>query len=273
MSGTVSAYGRLSGSLNANLKGPFYLALSNVGMVTKNFKLKELNTVLLIQSTSPLTTESDQKISIGSLTSFVPFSNIRLTLKLDERFAQIKNLSTFLFNVPLYAEETLLPYQNVGTLIYLRNKNDNLSDSTNFLTLKDWKIANPIIGNILFPLEIRDMAFNLKNAVLKLTDLKATYQGKADKKPAFLEDGKEILVKSGNITIDTNPLQPDLVKMSAVLETILNPSEEKQTIRESFSGKISDIATIKEIKSAPLDSEIKSQVKYVQERAESYRVK
>ena len=273
LSGTLAAYGRVSGNLNTNIKGPFYLALSGIDLMTKDLKVFDLNTVLLIQSLDPLTTESEQKISVGLLDSFIPLSNIKLTLKLEERFAQIRNLSAILAGIPIMAEESLVPYQNVGTLVYLHSDDNNLSNAIRAIKFKDWDLSGNLKGSILFPVEIRDMALNVKNAVLQLFNADMTYTGVESKKPELLGSDKGIFVRSGTLTVDTNTDSPEHVKISMVLDTNLKPSNIKKNIRDTFRSNLTDLMTFEKPEINLLDPEIKTQIEYVQERTEAYRIK
>ena len=269
----MAAYGRVSGNLNTNIRGPFYLALSGIDLMTKDLKVLDLNTVLLIQSLNPLTTESEQKISIGLLDSFIPLSNIKLILKLEERFAQIRNLSAILAGIPIKAEESLVPYQNVGTLIYLHSDDNNLSNAIKALKFNDWDLSGNLKGSILFPVEIRDMALNVKNAVLQLFNADMTYIGTQAQKPELLGSDKGIFVRSGTLTVDTNTDNAEHVKISMVLDTNLKPSNIKKNIRDTFRGNLADIMMFEKPEIDRLDPEIKTQIEYVQERTEAYRVK
>lgn len=273
LSGTLSAYGHVSGNVNTNIKGPFYLALSDIGLMTKDLKISGLNTVLLIQSLNPLTTESEQKITVGLLDSFIPLSNIKLTLKLEERFAQIRNLSAILAGIPIVAEESLVPYQNVGTLIYLHSDDNSLTNALQAIKFKNWDLTGNLKGSILFPVEIRDMALNVKNAVLQLFNADMTYTGPDSQKPDLLGTDKEIFVRSGTLTVDTNTENPEHLKVSMVLDTNLKPSNIKKNIRDTFRGNLSNIMTFVKPTIDQLDPEIKTQIEYVQERTEAYRVK
>ena len=143
---------------------------------------------------------------------------------MEERFAQIRNLSAILAGIPIVAEESLVPYQNVGTLIYLHSDDNSLTNALQAIKFKNWDLTGNLKGSILFPVEIRDMALNVKNAVLQLFNADMTYTGPDSQKPDLLGTDKEIFVRSGTLTVDTNTENPEHLKVSMVLDTNLKPT-------------------------------------------------
>ncbi|MBQ7413139.1 MAG: hypothetical protein IJV07_02560 [Alphaproteobacteria bacterium] len=272
ISGQVTAYGRLSGNIYGNINGPFYLALSNIDLRSKNLSVQGLNTALLVQSAYPFVTEADQKFYISRIHSFIPLSNIDLVLRLDERFAQLKKLTAEIAGIQLTAEEALIPYKNVGTLVYLRSVNSDLSRIAQMVQLKNWNISGAITGSLLLPIEIRNMALNVKNSTLQVSDALLRYTGPMAEKPSVLENNTEVSVRSGSLSLDSSADTPDKIKLSLVLDTLLKPTNLRKTIRDTYTGNLLDIVSFKEETDSRLPIELDMQIRHIQEQAQRFRV-
>lgn len=272
--GRVSAYGHLSGNLYSELKGPLYVSLSDFGFETDQLKIQNLNAALSAQSVRPFVTDPDQKIYIGSIESFLPISDVDITLKAEDNYAQLRELSANVSGIRLYAGETVVPYKNIGTLIYLRNRDEDLTDITKTVQIKDWKNNGSVRGSILFPVEIKDMSLNVRNAILQVFDAEMEYTGPAKNKPAFMGKNTKFSVTSGTVTIDT--LAQDGTKdnkISVLLDTVLLPSRLKKTLRHVFSGKLSDVMTFRSSPAAHVSPDLMSQIRHIQNQADKFRVK
>ena len=271
--GKLAAYGSISGNLYSGLTGPFYLSLSDFGFETDQLEIKDLNTVLSLQSLVPLVTDSEQEIYIGDINSVIPISNVDIILKAEDNYAQVKELSADVAGIRLNAGETVVPYKNIGTLIYLRNQDEDLTGIMKVNKLKDWKNIGSIRGSILFPLEIKDMSLSIKNAILQLFGAELEYVGNASNKPKFLDKNTKIEINSGTVTVDTSEQTKKSIKVSVLLDTVLLPSRLKKTLRHVFPGKLSDVMTFRSSPAAHVSPDLMSQIRHIQNQANKFRVK
>ena len=243
-SGKVAAYGMLRGNIYGNLSGPVYMALSDVSLKTEDIQVDKINAALSIQSLQPFMTEMEQDIFIEGISAFIPIENIRLSVRLDNKFAQLTRLSATIAGIPLDAEPTLVPYKGVGTLLYLKNQNSDLSKVAKGIKLTDWVFDGKISGNILIPVEVKDLGVNVRNAVVQLSKATLKYSGKEAAKPAFMENNKQFDIQSGTITIDDSNNDDNRVKVSLVLDTLIGYEQKKKIkkmVRYAFEKPLSGL--------------------------------
>ena len=183
-------------------------------------------------------------------------------------------MSANVSGVRLYAGETVVPYKNIGTLIYLRNKDENLTNIAKVLQVKNWKNIGSIYGNILFPIEVKNMSLNIRNAILQISSAEMEYAGPAKDKPASMDKNTKFSVTSGTVSIDTsaqNELKEN--KISVLLDATLLPSRLKKTIRYVSSENLSNVITFRPLPNTQVSPELLSQINHIHQLANKFRIK
>ena len=240
------------------------MALSDVKLKTDALDIQGLSTAMTLQSFNPIVTNVDQNIYISRLNSFIPLENLNIILRLDEKFAHLSQAKADIFGIPVYGEETLLPYKGVGTLVYMKNNTTNLTDLKKSVFLKNWEVLGDIQGQILFPIEFRDSTLDLKNINLQLSGMNLNYTGKD--KLDFLENNKEIDIRSANISVELNTDDRKKIKAVSVIEMILEPEKIKKTLRDTFIGSLTDIIWFRNIKRGSIPTEIQNSIDLIHEK-------
>ena len=274
ISGEVAAYGKLTGNMKTGIDGPFYIAISDANIETKDITIQGINTALSMQSLVPFTTLPKQQVSIQKLQSILPINNIDMTLRLDNRFAQLTSLTADIAGIPFSTEETLIPYRNVATLIYLRNNDNDLSEIKKFLSIPNWQIAGDLYGSIFLPIEIKNLALSVKNTSLQLSDATFKYTGRSSKKPSFLGPETQFSVRSGNILLDANQTTQNELNITFLMDVLLgNNGKVKKNIRETITGNISQFIKFSNRKPKPILKTIDRQIQKIFQNIESLQTK
>ena len=274
LSGEIAAYGKLDGNIRTGINGPFYIALSNVGLKTKDIELDGINTVLSMQSLVPFVTLPKQPVFIKKIKSVFPIDDIEMLLRLENRFAQISSLTANIVGIPFTAEDTLVPYKNVATLLYLRNEDSDISDLKNALSVPNWKIGGNLYGSIFLPIEIKNMALSVRNASIQLSDAQLDYTGSVKKKPKFLDKEKQFFVKSGSVLIDTKENNRDEVNITFLMDILLGENSKiKKNIRETITTDISGFMKSKEKESKQIPQNIENQIEKIFKNTSSFLIK
>ncbi len=270
VSGSFSGYGQISGNFGGKLEGPFYVALSDVNLKTDALDIQGLNAALSLRSLNPIVTNLDQRIYISRLNSFIPLENLDVILRFDEKFAQLSQVKADIFGIPVYGEETLLPYKGVGTLVYMKNNNENLTDLKETVFLKNWDIVGDVQGQVLFPIEFRDSILDLKNISVQLSNMDLNYTGKESDKPEFLENNKGVNIRSANVLVDVNPDDRKKIKAVSVIELLLEPTKIKKTLRDTFIGNLTDIIWFKNSEKGVVPAEIKKSIDLIRQKTKGF---
>lgn len=262
-SGKVAAYGRLNGSIYGDLNGPLYVALSDVGFRTNNQDVKGINTALSIQSLRPFVTETTQEIFIDRISAIVPIDHVDMTLRLEDKFAQLTGLSAEIAGIPLYAEPTIVPYRSVGTLLYLRSRDTDLSGLLDGLSVKDWTMSAPIQGSVLVPVDIKDLGVTARTIGIQLSKAILGYVG--NETPDFLGQNKRMEVQTGTISVDENKDDARKVKISLLLDVMTgggNTLLSRQVVKKVLLGQIDDFVTFKPVKTT-VPTSVRQQIEQV----------
>ncbi|MDY6408006.1 MAG: hypothetical protein SPL08_04845, partial [Pseudomonadota bacterium] len=270
--GKISAYGRLSGNLYSGLNGPMYLSLMDFGFETDDIEVQHLNAALTAQTLSPFTTEPNQRIHIGEIKSFLPITNVDIILKAEDNYAQLHDVTAQVAGIPLVAGETVVPYKNIGTLIYFKNQDENLAPMLKNVGGDTWKIAS-MRGSILLPVEIKNMTLNVKNAMLDILGANLQYTGNSKKRPNFLSKDDQMNITSGTVSFDGDGQARKGVKISILWDVIMLPSRLKKTIRETMSIKDLGLLDFGSVRGQEPPSDIMQKVRYIQDKADAFRMK
>lgn len=264
LSGEMAAYGNLIGNTRTNVNGPFYVALSDIGIKTKELTVNGINAALSMKSLFPMVTQPRQNIFIKNIESILPIDNIEMTLRLENRFAQLSSLTASIAGIPFKTEETLIPYKDITTLVYLKNTDNNISDIQRSLSIPNWEIDSDLYGSIFLPIEVKNLTLSIKNASVQLSDAHLKYTGVSQKKPWFLDNEKQFLMKSGNILIDANQDNPKDVNITFLMNILLGNNEKiKKSIRETIITKISDIVSFQDKTPNSIPKNIENQIQKI----------
>ena len=136
--------------------------------------------------------------------------------------------------------------------------------------LKNWALSGDAKGSILLPLEVKNMVLGVKNAMIQLSDAVLRYTGNPGEKPAFMEKNDRMSIRSGTISIDSNPNSLEEIKVSFILDTLLEPQKVKKNIRDVFVGKLSRVAKFLKSDSYKVPSDILANIRYIQRQTKRF---
>lgn len=199
-SGTIAVYGKIAWKSEKQVAGPFYLMAENVNFDAGDIKVKDLNTVLVVQTLVPFVTAGGQEVFVGQIDSFFPFRNLNTTLKFDNQMMRIARLNTYLNNINLTTDNLIIPYRTNATTVPLRNTDVDFSVLNNYLGLDGLSVSGH--GSISLPIEIKEKAIRLSNGEVRLSNVSMKYQGNNAKvREALFRNSNEYLLKSGSISL------------------------------------------------------------------------
>lgn len=231
VSGRFRATGTLSGVIRnmtpTNMKGPLAVALQDVNFKMGDTRVEGMNTVFVVNQLTPLATESNQPLFIRLVEIGLPLQNLTTAFKIENQFVRLGTLGADIFGLAFGAEESIIPYKDVSTLVYLKNKDRDLSAAADFLQIPGWKVEKPIGGGVIVPLAVQGTNLSIRNAEAQLADTTVLYTGRDDKKPQALGKEKKILIRSGQVGFDESAGASAQIN----LDTRLMPSQTKKNIR------------------------------------------
>ena len=226
LTGKVSLYGNIDWKNERQISGPMYLSLKNINFAKGETKVKNLNTVLTLQSLTPFVSQATQNISIDEIESVIPLQNIRASVKFEPQLLRIFTLTGSFAGINLTADHTTISYKSYNSLLYFRNGSF------------DWKDVNPYIkvpeltlegtGSIYIPIEATPNNMKINNAEAKLVNTTLIYNGdNQELKSNFFTKGNEYTIRSGTIVLNS--------KEQNVLDAYINfEGREKNETERAF---------------------------------------
>ncbi len=200
VSGKLAVFGKIGWKSEKQVAGPFYLMAKNVGFKVGNMDVKDLNTVLVVQSLVPFITPSGQEVFIGGVDSVMPFRNINATLKFDNQLMRIAKLNAQVGGLPLSMDNVIMQYRTSSTILALKNSEADFSSMNKY-----WNIAGLTVdgkGSVLLPLELKDNMFRVANGEVKLVNVDIKYTGKDNKiRNSLFKNSNGYLLRSGSIML------------------------------------------------------------------------
>ena len=167
-------------------------------------------------------------------------------------------------------------YRYIGSfclpLVYLQNQGLNLNPMATYLKASDWTLKAPLRGTILLPIEVRDNVLSIKNGTLQASAGTVAYTGVAAKSPVFLEKNKAITVRGGSITLDGTSAKPEETKVNLVLETVLEPTKKRTTLRRSWTGNVQQLIQFNEPKDTKMPEEIQRAIQHIHQQTDAFRL-
>ena len=197
-----------------------------------------------------------------------------MELRLENRFAQLSSLTADIAGIPFSTEETLIPYKNVATLIYLKNDDNDLSEIKKSLSIPNWQVIGDLYGSIFLPIEVKNLALSVKNTSIQLSDATFKYTGKPNQKPSFLGKDNQFFVRNGNILLDASQSSQNEVNTTFLMDILLgNNGKVKKNIRETITGDLSQLVKFENRKPKPLSKNIETQIQKVFQNIETLQTK
>ena len=247
--GRMALYGKINWKSEKQVGGPFYLMMENVGFKAGNIQIKDLNTVLTVQSLVPFITAGAQEVYIGEINGSLPFRNTMATLKFDNQMMRIARLNTELNGVSLGVDNLMIPYRSNGTTVYLKNTDVDVS-----LLDKQWKIDGLTAEgqvNISLPIEIKDNTFSVVNGEIRASNVGLKYTGDNPQiRSALFRKSDEYMLRTGNILLT----QANSNQLNAYLsfEGRMLPDQIKTTYTDTLQITLEDILNTTSQGSVPL---------------------
>ncbi len=202
LSGQISLYGNIDWKSDKQISGPLYLSLKNLYFTKGASKIKNLNTVLTLQSLQPFISQSAQNIAIDEIEGGIPLQNIRSSVRFENQQLRIFSLTGSFAGIQLTADNVTIPYKANSSLLYFRNGSVNWDDINPYLKIDGFSLKGT--GSIYIPVEATPQSMQIKNAELKLlnTTLKYTGTDSALRNNLF-KQGDEYIVRSGTLNISS----------------------------------------------------------------------
>lgn len=267
-SGRIAMTGRLFGTIKNGVAGPLSLALDGVSLKTERLVVDGMSTVLQIQTLQPFVTAQKQPVFIRRVVTALPFDRIMATFKIDNQFLRVDDLSVDVAGIPLRANPTIIPYQDVNTLLYLRSQGNDLSNIVTALDIPDWQLKPPFKGQVLLPLAFRNHVLTVNRANIQVDDGNIVYTGEAKAKPHELGTATAAHIQSGNVSVDQAFDDKDIVSFGVSLETAVQPGGQHWPIRVSEKRNILSLFTEPDAV-ITVPSEISSAIQAVFRQSES----
>lgn len=229
-SGQIAAFGNVNWKSVKQVSGPLYVSLKDVSFETEDVSVKNLNTVLSLQSIVPFVSPAGQLISISKVDGLLPLQNVIATVKFDPQMLRIFSLDSDIGGLTLSADSIIIPYKASSTIVYLKNSSVNWANVNNYITTPGLLLEGD--GSIYLPIEIKNGSFTLRNGEIKLSNLRMKYTGNDKKlKTALFKGNTEYIVRTGSMLLAADSI--DKIESYVSLDGRLNPSMEKHVFREN----------------------------------------
>lgn len=252
LNGRVAGLGSVYWKNSKQITGPLYISFDDVGFRFKDVTVSGMNTVLSLQTISPLLTPSGQKIFIKKIEGAVPFQNVLMDLKLEPQFIKLSAMTAFMAGIPMQADAALIATRSSAFTLFFRNNAVDWASANPYLNLNGALISGK--GSVLLPIEVRDGVVSVKNAEAKITNGDISL-AKA-KGSVFAENfgsATGFFIRTGSVFMNSGE-KDDIVDVTLSLEGRLQPTQQIKNIKETFSQPIGKI--ISPMKSSPIPPEI-----------------
>ncbi len=202
LTGKMSVYGNIDWENERQISGPMYLSLQNVSFAKGETKVKNLNTVLTLQSLTPFVSQATQNIAVEEIESVLPLQNIKASVKFERDQLRIFSLTGSFAGITLAADHTSIPYKSYSSLLYFRNGSFNWKDVNPYLNVPNLTVEGT--GSIYIPIEATPSSMKINNAEAKLINTTLLYNGdNPELKSNFFTKGNEYSVRSGTIVLNS----------------------------------------------------------------------
>ncbi len=226
LTGKISLYGNIDWKNERQISGPMYLSLKNINFSKGETKIKNLNTVLTLQSLAPFISQATQNLAIDEIEAAIPLQNVRASVKFENQLLRIFSLTGSFAGIPLTADHTTIPYKSYSSLLYFRNGSFDWKDINPYLNVPDLTLEGT--GSIYIPIEATPTNTKINNAEARLINTTLLYNGSNEElKKNFFTKGNEYSVRSGTIVLNS--------KEKNVLDAYINfEGREKNETERSF---------------------------------------
>ncbi len=202
LSGQVSLYGNIDWKSDKQISGPLYLSLKNLYFTKGTSRIKNLNTVLTLQSLQPFISQAAQNIAIDEIEAGIPLQNIRSSVRFENQQLRIFSLNGSFAGIQLAADNITIPYKANSSLLYFRNGSVNWDDINPYLKPEGLSLKGT--GSIYIPVEATPQSMQIKNAELKLLNTTLKYNGNnPELKTSLFKNGDEYFIRSGTLNISS----------------------------------------------------------------------
>ena len=226
LTGKVSLYGNIDWKNENQISGPLYLSLKDINFTKGNSTVKNLNSVLALQSLQPFVSQSTQLISIDEIQAAIPLQNIRSSVKFENQQMRIFSLTGSFADIELTADNQLINYKSNLTHLYFRNGSVNWKDINPYLKTDGLTVDGT--GSMYIPFEVTPDSIVMRNAEAKLINTTLSYTGSnPELKENFFTKNNEYIIRSGTISMDS--------KENGVIDTNINiEGREKNETERNF---------------------------------------
>ncbi len=182
LSGSFIARGQLKFSGN-NIMGPMYIGLKNVHFKSNQTEFVNLNTVVGLQSLSPIQSASNQPFFIEKIKSLSTLYNVDGTLQFINKNIRFNNLEAQIANQDVFLNSAIVPLENPNGVFYFKSE-ENFSNNTlaPSLNLQGIEISDGS-GSLAVTVDVSPEGVYLPAITLKVSD--SSFTPKADQMDLF----------------------------------------------------------------------------------------
>lgn len=251
VSGKVAVLGRINFKNAKQVTGPLFVSLKDIGFALKNEKVSGLNTVLLMQTVSPLLSAPNQKVFIAEATGAVPFQNLMADIKLDNQFLKVTSANLTLAGIPFSADSAFVSLKSDNAALHLKNNAVSLTDISKYLNLDGAVLTGKSAVTVTLELDKGLMA--LQDGDIKISGAELALDKVQDGKiKKYFTDSKTYIIRSGTLFVDSN-IADDTVNMNVSLDGRLSPAGKIKNIRETIVTPLKQLVKPVEVLSVPED--------------------
>ena len=181
---------------------PLYVGFQDVAFELGDTKIDGINTVLAIESLTPLTTKSNQHLFIQNIEALIPLQSLDTLFQLDNQGLKVNQLMAYSASIPLVLPPSIITPQVNGLVLYLRNNRP--------IDLQQLQQATHLSGvdvvtgsaSISVPIEFKNNIINIPHLTLKVQDVQLNRQ--KDSYKNLFGSQTAFLVRNGQITLNQN---------------------------------------------------------------------
>ncbi len=170
-SGQLAIKGRFNWQKGLMTGNPLYVGFQNVSFDIGDVKIEGLNTVLTVDSLSPLTTASNQHLFIKNIEALIPIQGLDAQFQMDNQSLKVNQLLATSASVPLVLPPSIITPQSNGFVLTLKNNRPiNLQQLQPSTFLTDVIIQGGT-ASVTVPVEFKNNLVHIPDVTLKIQDL------------------------------------------------------------------------------------------------------
>lgn len=229
LSGKITLVGKNASVSKGNISGSLWLGLKNISFDIADTHVKNLNTVVALQSLLPLVSAPNQMFSIENIEDVLNLSNITATFQISNQMFRFFLISGQLADQILEATNSSFNLNNPDETIYFKTTKDfKMNEISSYLSLPNL-ILQGGTGALTLPLEVSQKGLNFSELTFKVNDttLNPQTSEESDLFNLFTPDVSAYYIRGGKFLLTKG------LNLEASLEGWLLPTKQKQSVETS----------------------------------------